>query len=291
MGSTNRWSKQMADDLTTVRGVLDALVDGGPDAAEALFAGVEAGKRYIYGEAYLGPAGLTPTPLELAVLLHGLAAWAVDYEPAVDPAPLLAFRQMDLSRCRAPMGNCVSGFIAVGLLPDGQWELAAQRAVEALDALTGWLLKRREPGNGLVGMDLDKVASSLGLPNLRTGSRADRAQDLLMHALRLLQEWKDRNPQDKAAVGHGTGPAKDTTASARHQWITVSEGESLCFVGRGTISRAITDGKIASNGERGTARRIYTVDLVRCVLERANRPEREESGAAVARKIRKAAEA
>jgi hypothetical protein len=296
MGSTNRWSKQMADDLTTIPRVLDALADGGPDAAEALFAGVEAGKRYIYGEGakrgvsnpFLGPAGLTPTPREFADLLNGLAAWAVDYEPAVDPAPLLAFRQVDLSRCRTPMGNSVSGFIAVGPLPEGQWELAAQRAVEALHALTACVRKRSDKGSGPVGLDLDKVAASLGILTLRAERYEDRVQELLKHALSISEARKDRNGvQKRGGAGSKAGAAE--AMSPAYQWITVTEGASLFGVDKGTISRAISDGKIESNGEKGTARRVYSVDLVRWMLERANRSERNESCAAVEKQLEKAA--
>ncbi len=71
------------------------------------------------------------------------------------------------------------------------------------------------------------------------------------------------------------------------EWLTVSEAARVATTNSGTITRAVENGEIRSNGKRGRDRRIDPAGLSHWMLSRANRPEPQESEEQVKRLINK----
>jgi hypothetical protein len=167
----------MAGDFPTLQSVLGALHGGGPAAHEPVVAGVEAAKRYIYAEAasrgssapYQGPSGLTPTPAELPALIDGLREWAVRNSSAIDTDPLLTFRHVDLNRQGKSAILCGSGSFLSWPPGQGEWERAAQRAVEALNELKSWALGLHERRNADCPVRWIMVSQAESLSNVNRG--------------------------------------------------------------------------------------------------------------------------
>jgi len=88
-----------------------------------------------------------------------------------------------------------------------------------------------------------------------------------------LTESAEGNPD------RGPGPA----------WYKVSKAAQTARCNTGTITRAVDEGKLRSNGLKGRARRVDAVDLARWMHTRGNRPEPVESDATVERKLERAA--
>jgi hypothetical protein len=75
--------------------------------------------------------------------------------------------------------------------------------------------------------------------------------------------------------------------SLEDRWITLADAERAVHINRGTISRAVLSGALASNGKKGHARRIDKADLFRWKLERSTKREPNESDDHVQRLVRK----
>jgi excisionase family DNA binding protein len=61
------------------------------------------------------------------------------------------------------------------------------------------------------------------------------------------------------------------------RWLTVTEAATVVDTYKSTISRAVRAGELKSNGKSGRACRIYSLSVMRWILDRANRGERAES--------------
>jgi hypothetical protein len=70
-------------------------------------------------------------------------------------------------------------------------------------------------------------------------------------------------------------------------WLTVTEAAKAADTGTGTVSRAVDDGKLTSNGKKGHQRRIDPASFVRWKLERDQRPESSESEEQVRKQVKK----
>jgi excisionase family DNA binding protein len=80
-------------------------------------------------------------------------------------------------------------------------------------------------------------------------------------------------------------PAKQTP---EENWLTVSQAATLSWIDKGTISRLADRGELKTNGLKGKQRRIDSADLNRFLLQRAEKPEREETNEQVEKKLRRA---
>jgi hypothetical protein len=117
-----------------------------------------------------------------------------------------------------------------------------------------------------------------------------RLQRIALRAERAEAAGADR---EQAGAGQVEGESRQPLPSTPHTgtvWLTVTEASSVAACNAGEISRAVTEGKLQSNGEKRSKRRIDSASLVHWILERAKRGEPVESDAAVEKKLRKAAE-
>lgn len=60
-------------------------------------------------------------------------------------------------------------------------------------------------------------------------------------------------------------------AATAQPWLTIQQAESISAINRGVISRAVSAGKIRSNGQRGRQRRLDSADFTRWHLQRVQR--------------------
>jgi hypothetical protein len=95
---------------------------------------------------------------------------------------------------------------------------------------------------------------------------------------------------DQGGAGQAEGEAGQPLSSAPSTgtvWLTVSKAARVAGCNPGEISRAVTSGKLKSNGESGRLRRIDAADLSLWQLRRAEREEPTESDEAVERKLKR----
>ena len=102
------------------------------------------------------------------------------------------------------------------------------------------------------------------------------AEELERFAIRHLGNVSNRAP------GEADIDAKDE----ENRWLRVSDAAAISGVNAGVISKAIDQGSLRGNGEKGRKRRVDGVDFNRWQLERARRPEVRESDAAVRKRLR-----
>jgi hypothetical protein len=102
----------------------------------------------------------------------------------------------------------------------------------------------------------------------------------------------EARPPEGAGAAHEKAGSEQTESAAGNpdgglglNWLTVTRAARIAGCNRGAITRAVNEGKLKSNGEKGRDRRVDAVDLTRWMDARANRVEPVESDAAVERKF------
>ncbi len=89
-----------------------------------------------------------------------------------------------------------------------------------------------------------------------------------------------------AVSSHAQGKADINAVDEENRWLRVSDAAAISGINAGVISKAIDQGNLIGNGEKGRKRRVDGVDFNRWQLDRARRPEVRESDAAVQKRLR-----
>jgi hypothetical protein len=97
----------------------------------------------------------------------------------------------------------------------------------------------------------------------------DVSSEVMADAFRDADQVVHRIERAAAATSH-----RRRSESPTAQWITVSQAKKLSDINSGVISRAVTNGEIASNKRKGLQRRINSADFNRWQLERNDRRQR-----------------
>jgi hypothetical protein len=141
--------------------------------------------------------------------------------------------------------------------------------------------------NGPGVVDLDQLAALFHLQKPSTGNAQQRTNELLVGLAGLWREQEDRRTQSEGDDYGGNRGLPVASPLEFPRWITVTQAARVCGALPSVISRAVTEGKIRSNGKKGVARRIDTLDLVPWALSQAKRPEPKESDAQVSKLVDK----
>jgi hypothetical protein len=96
-----------------------------------------------------------------------------------------------------------------------------------------------------------------------------------------------RGEQVENKGDHRANQLSEAEADDEARWLMVSEAAQTAGCNSGLISRAVSEGKLKSNGKNGRARRIDAVDLTRWIRDRSNKPDPEESDEQVERLVNK----
>jgi hypothetical protein len=92
-------------------------------------------------------------------------------------------------------------------------------------------------------------------------------------------------PPAPIATG-ATRNSGDATVSTK--WLSLAEAERLSGINQGTISKAVENGELISNGSKGKGKRkVDSADFNRWCLARSEKPQRVETNAEVKRKLRR----
>ena len=103
----------------------------------------------------------------------------------------------------------------------------------------------------------------------------------------LVEPKKPEGDADRDQGGTGRSECKAEANTLPHN-LTVSQAANVSGCNPGVISRAVDDGSLKSNGEKGRKRRIDSADLTRWQLSRAHGKETVESNEAIERKLKRA---